>query len=112
MIPAALEMLDEAIIKAINQPLVQERFTADKIVATGSTGLLLLTPASPDTPVPPTLGTITANFLVAADGVVHAPERKSSAHLRYSFVHRQYRRGCRLDPSAVAAVRRHFPRHQ
>ncbi len=29
--------LNAAIIKAINQPLVQERFTADKIVATGST---------------------------------------------------------------------------
>jgi tripartite-type tricarboxylate transporter receptor subunit TctC len=29
--------LNAAIVKAINQPLVQERFTADKIVATGST---------------------------------------------------------------------------
>lgn len=29
--------LNAAIIKAINQPLVQERFTSDKIVATGST---------------------------------------------------------------------------
>ncbi len=29
--------LNAAIIKAINQPLVQERFTADRVVATGST---------------------------------------------------------------------------
>jgi probable HAF family extracellular repeat protein len=41
------------------------------IVATGSTGLLLLTPASPDTPVPPTLGTITANDPVAAGAPVN-----------------------------------------